>query len=271
MDNASPEPVAPRFDLGWHPRARVVVEPEMGLTAARLRGISEASAPLLVFVDDDNVLSADYLKRALSLAALWPMLGVWGSGTYTPEWEQEPPAEFAPYLAYLAVQQIPRDRWSNRLFDYDATPAGAGICVRAPVAQAYAAKVRTDPRRKLLGRTGASLSGCEDHDLAFTAIDTGLGTGVFKSLSLVHLMPRGRVAESYLLRLVDGHACSSVILHALRDPTARPPRRNLLSWVRETRLRRALSPIALKIHDAKRRGEARAWALIRSSSEQKVT
>ena len=70
VDNASPEPVAPRFDLGWHPRARVVVEPEMGLTAARLRGISEASAPLLVFVDDDNVLSADYLKRALSLAAL---------------------------------------------------------------------------------------------------------------------------------------------------------------------------------------------------------
>ena len=104
--------------------------------------------------------------------------------------------------------------------------------------------------------------GCEDFDLAFTAIDLGFGTGVFTELAMTHLMPRERVTEAYLLRLVEGHAHSSALLHALRDPAVRPPKRTLAGRLREFRLRRALDPIALKIHDARRRGEARAWAAL---------
>ena len=190
------------------------------------------------------------------------MLGVWGCGSYTPEWEQPPPKEFGPYRTYLAVNHADRDRWSNQAFDYAATPAGAGLCVRSVVARTYAAGVRADPRRKQLGRTGASLDGCEDFDLAFTAIDLGYGTGVFTDLAMIHLMPKSRVEEEYLLRLVEGHAFSTVILHALRNPALRPPRAGLAAWLREVRLRRALDTIGLKIHRAKRRGEARAWTHI---------
>jgi glycosyltransferase involved in cell wall biosynthesis len=260
VDNASTAPVALGAKNAGPPSSRVLVEPELGLTAARLRGIGAAAAPLLVFVDDDNVLAPDYLERAVARSEGWPMLGVWGCGHYQPEWEQEPSPEFAPYLAYLAVHRTARDRWSNQAFDYAATPAGAGLCARAAVAQRYAEHVRGDPRRKRLGRTGANLTGCEDFDLAFTAIDLGFGTGVFTDLAMTHLMPRERVTEAYLLRLVEGHAYSSVILHALRDPAFRPPRRGVAAAVRELRLRRGLDPIALKIHDARRRGEARAWA-----------
>jgi glycosyltransferase involved in cell wall biosynthesis len=66
IDNASAEPLEGRFDLSWHPNARHVREEVLGLTPARLRGIAEAASPLLVFVDDDNVLSSDYLAQVVS-------------------------------------------------------------------------------------------------------------------------------------------------------------------------------------------------------------
>lgn len=265
VDNASREPVARLAALEGHPAGRVVTEAELGLTAARLRGIAEARAELLVFVDDDNLLDPDYLARAAALAHAHADLGVWGCGHFTPEWETPPATELAPYLQYLAVHQIDADRVSRRAFDYAATPAGAGLCVRAAIARRYAENVRADPRRRQLGRTGAGLGACEDFDLALTAIDLGFAVGVFRELRMVHLMPRGRVEESYLLRLVEGHACSTVLLHTLRDPSFRAPPRGLLARVREFRLRRALSPIARRIHDAKRRGEARAFAQLEAA------
>ena len=266
VDNASREPVALTADQLWHPAARVLVEAEVGVTAARLRGISEARAELIVFVDDDNLLIPQYLERAASLAQGWPMLGVWGCGIYQPDWEVAPPAGFAEYIKYLAVHAVPRDRWSNQLFDYGATPLCAGMCVRIEVARQYSENVRRDSRRKLLGRAGANLTGCEDFDLAFTAIDRGQGIGVFRELAMTHVIPRFRIEESYLLRLIEGHFYSTVLLHYLRDPSLTPPRGGLIARIREFRLQRALSPIVLKIHAARRRGEARGWALVASLS-----
>lgn len=271
IDNASSVALAPDAASLGHPSARIIAEPEVGLTAARLRGIEEARAAVLVFVDDDNILAPDYLARVLALSQGWPMLGVWGCGHYSPEWEIAPPAAFSEYIRYLAVHRAPRDRWSNQPFDYAATPAGAGFCVRAPVARQYAHHVRTDPRRKLLGRTGGHLAGCEDFDLALTATDLGLGTGVFTELAMTHLMPRNRIEEPYLLRLVEGHACSTVILMALRDQNLHPPRRHLLARLREWRLRRSLAPVNLKIHDARRRGERTAWTLLAAAPAPRVS
>ena len=267
VDNASQPPVADLADLRWHPAARGLLESELGLTPARLRGIAEARGEILVFVDDDNLLAPDYLERTHALARSASTLGVWGCGTFRPEWEQTPPLEFAPYLAYLAVQQAPADRRSARAYDYAAMPPGAGLCVRAEIARHYAELVRRDPRRKLLGRTGAQLNGCEDFDLALTAIDLGRETAVFRELAMTHLMPRDRVEESYLLRLVEGHARSTVLLMALRGDHPAPPPRGLLARLREHRLRRSLGPIERKIHDARRRGEKQALAVVGQLSQ----
>jgi glycosyltransferase involved in cell wall biosynthesis len=67
IDNNSQPSLAENVDLGWHPYARVVREEQLGLTAARLRGIKESTAALLVFVDDDNVLAADFLEQAIAI------------------------------------------------------------------------------------------------------------------------------------------------------------------------------------------------------------
>jgi cellulose synthase/poly-beta-1,6-N-acetylglucosamine synthase-like glycosyltransferase len=264
VDNASLPSLNLDTDLAWHPSFRLLTEPEVGVTAARLRGIREARAEMILFVDDDNLLLPDYLTTARSIGRDWPMLGAWGCGIFRAEWEVTPPAEFSDYLKYLAVHEAERDRWSNQMFDYAATPVCAGMCVRASVARLYADHVRRDPRRKLLGRTGANLTGCEDFDLAFAAIDCGLGTAVFRALAMTHVIQGFRVSEAYLLKLIEGHFYSTVLLHCLRDPSSHAPRGGLLAHVREFRLLRSLGPFAKKIHAARRRGEAKGWALVGS-------
>jgi glycosyltransferase involved in cell wall biosynthesis len=267
IDNASATPVTTVIDLAWHPLGRILAEPTLGLTPARLLGIAEAHGDILVFVDDDNLLARDYLERTLMLARSMPSLGVWGCGTFQPEWEQTPPPEYSPYLAYLAVRQVPANRRSVQAYDYAAMPPGAGLCVRAEIARHYAESVRRDPRRKLLGRTGAELNGCEDFDLALTAIDLGRETAIFRELAMTHLMPRERVEEPYLLRLVEGHARSMVLLMTLRGDHPAPPPHGLLARLREYRLRRSLGPIERRIHDARRRGEMQAWAAMGKLSQ----
>jgi hypothetical protein len=70
------------------------------------------------------------------------------------------------------------------------------------------------------------------------------------------------VKEDYLLRLVEGHARSTVLLMALRDPAFRPPVQNWKTRLRAWRLWRALSPVARRIHDARLRGERAAAEIL---------
>ena len=69
VDNRSEKPIAPLFDLSWHPAACHVREEKLGLTPARLAGIRATRADLVVMVDDDNVLFPDYLEKVIKLAA----------------------------------------------------------------------------------------------------------------------------------------------------------------------------------------------------------
>ena len=137
VDNASEPALAPHWDISWHPNARHIRENELGASVARCRGIAEAIADLIIFVDADNVLAENYLSEALRISREWPVLGTWGSGTITPEYERPPPEHLAPYLSRLALRDNKKTYWSNVLSCSDATPVGAGMCVRARVASAY--------------------------------------------------------------------------------------------------------------------------------------
>src|ERR1700751_3455833 len=61
VDNASRVPLASICDISWPPPARHILERELGVAYARRRGFQEASADLIIFVDDDNVLDENYL------------------------------------------------------------------------------------------------------------------------------------------------------------------------------------------------------------------
>ncbi|GAX42113.1 family 2 glycosyl transferase [Tolypothrix sp. NIES-4075] len=230
IDNASAQPLSEEIDLTWHSKSRHIREEQLGLTAARLRGIKEATAETLIFVDDDNVLDPDYLAVALKISKDFSIIGAWG-GQVIPELEEEPPEWIKPdlknFLQSLACREFFQDKWSNLIHEYETTPCGAGLCVRKDVAQKYLELVCNDPRRVDLDRKGKQLISCGDFDLAYTACDMGLGTGEFTSLKLTHLIPSNRLEEDYLVRLTEGIHYSKIILEYLRGKL--PPQPNMRS------------------------------------------
>ena len=187
--------------------ARLVPEPAAGLTPARLAGIRAARAPLLVFVDDDNVLAPSYLAAVAQRFAASPKLAAAG-GPVIPEWETPPAPWTTEFHGLLALRDLgpapqlthggPGAPWP------DFAPVGAGLAIRRAPALAYADAVASDPRRRSLDRAGSSLASGGDNDLVFTALHAGGDVAYFPELQLTHLIPAARLDETYLARLNQG-------------------------------------------------------------------
>jgi glycosyltransferase involved in cell wall biosynthesis len=240
IDNASVLPLAASWDLSWHPHARHISESELGVTAARQRGMREAISDLLVFVDDDNVLDKRYLTRALKIKEDWPSLGVWGSGSIIPEYELRPAANVRALIPYLAVRKTDRACWSNVFPSLEATPWGAGMCVRAKVADAYR-RIHNESAIRISSRRGNALFSGEDVETAYVACHIGFGMGVFPELKLTHLIPRERVTSDYLLKLYEGTATSdALLLYKWNGVTPKSPfsPRGLLAILKNIAVRR---------------------------------
>jgi glycosyltransferase involved in cell wall biosynthesis len=260
VDNSSTPPIAGLCDLSWHPNARVVIETRLGLTPARIRGITEASNDLIIFVDDDAILATDYLEEAQAVAKSHPQLGAWG-GSIKLEFEVPPPEWTRTHWPRLAMRTVDVPLWSNFIGYPDTTPWGVGMCLRREVAEEYRRRVSEDPLRQSLDRSGSSLVSGGDDDMARTSHSLGLATGLFPELSLTHLIPPGRLNEDYLLRLVEGQSYSGVIIRALHGGKERIPR---LSRFRGQlgRLKRLLTmrPRNRRFFEARLRGEQKALA-----------
>jgi glycosyltransferase involved in cell wall biosynthesis len=210
IDNLSSTPLVSDWELSWHPNGRHILESELGLTAARQRGIRESSATILVFVDDDNVLDANYLSTALSIGKEWPKLGTWGSGASIPEFELQPSEAAKEFFGYIAIREADVPRWGN-VSAGESTPHGAGLCVRREVADSYC-RLSEQSAIKITDRKGKSLLSCGDIEISYVARRDGLGTGVFPELRLIHLMPKERVSVNYLLKIYQASMTSYHLL-----------------------------------------------------------
>ena len=228
VDNASREPLAHAKLDDAPANLRVVVEPQLGLTAARRRGFGEARAPLCVLVDDDNVLAPDYLAQALRLAATHARVGAFG-GRSVPEFEVEPPAwarEFFPLLALrdhgeapqIAEGLRPAGAARNR-YPAEAAPIGAGMVIRRAAAQAW----MTDGSTALSDRRGTELTSAGDNDIVLTILTHGWAVAYFPELSLLHLIPAGRLTAEYLARLNRGIQKSWMQVLSRHDANPWPP------------------------------------------------
>jgi len=229
VDNASSAPVANWLSLDWHPRGRVVREETAGLTHARLRGIAESRASLLVFVDDDNVAAADYLQQAGELAERHPTLGIW-SGRIDLEFEKPPPEWTRKYWPFLVQRPVEHAAMTQVMRLDEPLPVGAGLCVRREVASAYAAAANESALRRRLGRCGAALGAAEDTDMALLACALGWQRGVFPELRMKHLIPPERLTEDYLVRLTEGILFSGFVVRMLHHLPPAPPTIN--AWWR---------------------------------------
>src|SRR5688572_27713949 len=99
VDNNSDGPVAalPSVEafLRSHDWARVVMEPKLGLTHARIAAIEATRAEILCFVDDDTEPAGDYLSTGLRILSEHTCIGALGPGRVVVDYVDPVPEWFA--------------------------------------------------------------------------------------------------------------------------------------------------------------------------------
>ena len=261
VDNASDQKLSDDWDLSWHPRARHVREERLGLTPARLRGIRESDADLIVFFDDDNLPASDYLEKVCAIHRQHPDLGTFGAGNIEPEFDVAPPAAIRPLLQRLAIRTIPSARWTTDTGETTTLPWGVGLIVLRPVADLYAKVVGSLDSSIPLDRVGGELYCGGDDMFSTVAAWVGHGFGIFPQLRVTHLIPPERLTQSYFLKLIDDHAYSTFIRHYLcrgEQPQRVNGTRRLGAFLRGIRK----GPFRMKCQLAALSGEDRAARLI---------
>jgi len=83
-----------RFGRGWIYlgilRVALSRSPSWASFRAGYVGLTEAKTPLVLFVDDDNVLAENYLEESMRIGAEYSLMGTWG-GSMIAEYECNPP------------------------------------------------------------------------------------------------------------------------------------------------------------------------------------
>jgi glycosyltransferase involved in cell wall biosynthesis len=188
---------------------RLISEPRLGLTSARLAGFRAARGATFVLVDDDNVLAPGYLAEVARLFARDPRLGAAG-GRSLPSFESPPAPWQSEFLSLLALRDLGDSELLATSFrpqgalrnEYPlCAPIGAGMAIRREAALTWAETVERDPKRRRLDRSGLELVSGGDNDMVMTALEQGWTIGYFPSLSLNHLIPSARLDAAYLARL----------------------------------------------------------------------
>ncbi|WP_168191293.1 glycosyltransferase [Antarcticibacterium flavum] len=246
VDNNSNTSVKDLPGFNWPTSVTHLDEAKVGLISARIKGIKEAKADLLVFVDDDNYLKADYLEILIKTMHSMPLLGVLGAGKIVPAFEKPPSNEELPFLRSLAIRNEVRAHFSNAVGYHKAIPFGAGLCIRRSIALNYMESLRTRPLAASLDRKGDTLLSGGDIDLALHSCRDGYLSGVLPELELVHFIPKSRLDQKYLIKIAAGHAASNFLLSQLWNFEGYPEN-PLMRWARYWKNRLKSNGLSRKI------------------------
>jgi glycosyltransferase involved in cell wall biosynthesis len=248
VDNASTAfPPADAYADAAPVNIRLIGEPRLGLTSARLAGLREARGSTIIFVDDDNVLAPDYFSEVARLFVRETRLGAAG-GRSLPVFESPPAAWQLEFSSLLALRDLGDKELLAQSFrptgaaqnQYPlCAPIGAGMAVRREAALAWAEGIERDPNRRRLDRTGLDLTSGGDNDIVMTVLELGWSVGYFPTLRLNHLIPSERLETRYLARLNRAIQRSWVQVLAAHGanpwmPIARwtVPLRQFKAWIR---------------------------------------
>lgn len=214
----------------------LIHEKKQGLTPARLRGIEASSGEIIVFIDDDNVIDANFFIEGMKIANEYSFIGAW-SGQVRLIFEEKPPEWTKKYWGLLVYREFSINKWSNLPHNDETMPCGAGLFVRKEVASRYTLLHLEGKRFIQLDRSATSLLSAGDNDLAACACDLGMGVGLFRNISIQHFIPKSRLELQYLLKLTTGIAASSLVFKSFRGEM--PPNKTWKNKIANT-LRLAL-------------------------------
>lgn len=186
---------------------KVVFESKPGLSHAREKGISEASFEYLIFCDDDNLLSPDYIQNTKNLFDKNLKFGIVGGNNFYAN-------GYANYVTRFYIQDYAvGTQASEELVDVTSTKGfvwGAGMCFRKEVFTELKAK---NFKSLLSDRKGKQLSSGGDTEFCYAVRLLNWKIGASNLLSLIHNIPYDRFQLTYLIKLKKGFGSADPYLN----------------------------------------------------------
>jgi len=208
IDNNSRNAVGDYTFIKSNPGLICRLEALQGLAFARITGIKATKSDRIVFVDDDNILSTDYLKNLQELVNKFPSVGVWGPGVINVKYSHHAPEWIRLNYASLFQEKNHQYTQYGSVVGWpDYYPAGSGMVVRKDILQMYMNQFEAGALTAT-GRKGNSLASAEDSQIVWTAVKMGLAAGTSPLLKLKHVIPESRLSRKYLAALNYGISSS---------------------------------------------------------------
>lgn len=194
--------------LEAHPNFKVVKEPNSGLSHARIAGVNHSHSSVIIFVDDDNELSKDYLVNLKMLLDKYPMVAAWGPGIVCVDYIDGVPGWIKTHFSALFQEKELKYTQYGCVAGWpEYYPAGSGLIIKKEVFETYISHYE----KGLLtatDRKGNSMASAGDSQIVWTGIKMGLLAGTSPLLKLTHIIPRKRLSVNYLKKLNYGVSSS---------------------------------------------------------------
>lgn len=215
VDNASTDKTGEWVQGYWNaiegirPILKVIYEPKTGLLHARISGINNSNAPILMFVDDDNILIDSVYQKVKVFFEQYPLLAALG-GKGIPVFEEEQPLWFETFQNNFACgEQFPKSgfvKLGERLW-------GACLCLRTDIVK----KIYAEHVFELSGRKGKELSSGEDGELVYEISKRGFKSYYYSELTYFHFMPKERMTVGHLTKMYIGFGLASSVIERRRS------------------------------------------------------
>jgi glycosyltransferase involved in cell wall biosynthesis len=189
----------------------VLTEKKPGLMYARIKGARQVKNEITLFVDDDNILEKDFLKKLLNLYELKEDVGVIGVQV-EPLVDESTPAWFYDYLSVYACGKQGNE--SQDVTKTRMTLFGAGLSFRTIALEENLIK---NNDFTLMGRTGNKLLRGDDSELCMKCILTGWNVWYEEDLVLKHNILPDRITWDYVEKARFGGGMASIILDIYRS------------------------------------------------------
>ncbi len=185
-------------------KLRYCHETKQGAAFARKRAIKEAKAPIIGFLDDDNLPHNSWVAAAYTFAQKYPQAGAIAS-KINPLWEVEPPPNFERIRALLAIN----DRGNEPLIykpQSKLLPPSAGLVVRKEAWQ------NSVPEKCILsGRVPGKMLTSEDLEVLSYIRQAKWEIWYNPEMEIEHCIPHWRLQRDYLIPFVRGIGLSRYV------------------------------------------------------------
>jgi glycosyltransferase involved in cell wall biosynthesis len=190
--------------------AILIKEKTPGLTAARIAGIKQAKHDWVIFFDDDNEPSPDYLIEAAKVIDKFPQVGAWGPGNVEVKYtDQNTPAWLNYYKHIFQQRNTSKLRFDNNFWWQDCYPYGTGFLLKKKICLEFKRRVEQNIY-SLTDRKGKSLTSGGDMQMIYTGLLMGYFIGISPCIKINHLINKSKANQRYIARLFYGSAASNL-------------------------------------------------------------